>query len=60
MIQTEEVPKIAELSDDFNNLLQKLLAKDPLERPCWQELKDHSWWASEIPLYEFKKADYPD
>jgi serine/threonine protein kinase len=54
------VPKIAELSDDFNNLLQKLLAKDPLERPCWQELKDHSWWASEIPLYEFKKADYPD
>ena len=59
MIQTEEVPKVAELSEDFNDLLQKLLHKDPLQRPCWQELKDHSWWSSEIPVYELKKADYP-
>jgi len=39
MITTDPVPSIADLSFEMNDLIQKLLLKDPLQRPTWQEIK---------------------
>jgi len=44
MIQTDSVPQIPELSSEMNDLIKILLEKDPLQRPCWSELKAHPIW----------------
>ena len=62
MITTDPVPSIADLSFEMNDLIQKLLLKDPLQRPTWQEIKQHPVWLSSSPTYEFKSkyAPYPE
>jgi hypothetical protein len=32
---------VADFSADFNDLIGKLLEKDPIKRINWEELKDH-------------------
>jgi serine/threonine protein kinase len=55
------VPDVQELSPEFNDLIHSLLQKDPLQRPNWNELKQHHVWSCE-PKFEFKKRYeiYPD
>jgi len=62
MITTDAVPQISELSFEMNDLIQKLLLKDPLQRPTWSEIRSHPVWLSSSPVYEFKakNAFYPD
>ena len=38
-ITEEPIKEIQNFSDDFNDLLRRLLAKDPIERITWHELK---------------------
>jgi serine/threonine-protein kinase ULK4 len=61
MITTDPVPQIPELSFELNDIIQKLLLKDPLQRPTWSEIRAHPVWLSSSPAYEFKtkNALYP-
>lgn len=62
MIATDPVPQISDLSFEMNDLIQKLLLKDPLQRPTWSEIKQHPVWLSSSPAYEFKTRNlqYPE
>lgn len=62
MITTDVVPQILELSFEMNDFIQKLLLKDPLQRPTWSEIRAHPVWLSSSPVYEFKakNALYPE
>jgi serine/threonine-protein kinase ULK4 len=41
MILEANHPKVEGFSDEFNDLLNKLLEKDPIKRINWEELKGH-------------------
>lgn len=47
MIQSDPTPTVKELSDDFNDLLGKLLEKEPMCRPSWEELASHPFWKND-------------
>jgi serine/threonine protein kinase len=44
MILEKEVPKVVGFSNEFNDLIMKLLEKDPIKRMNWDELKAHPFW----------------
>jgi len=44
LIVTGEVPRIDSFSSEFNDLIKRLLEKDPIKRINWEELKQHSFW----------------
>jgi serine/threonine-protein kinase ULK4 len=44
MIVSAEFPKVDGFSVEFNDLLKKLLEKDPIKRINWDELKNHQFW----------------
>ena len=44
MIQDDPTPKLSEFSDEFNDLISKLLEKEPTCRPSWEELCNHPFW----------------
>jgi serine/threonine-protein kinase ULK4 len=46
MILETEVPAIPGFSSEFNDLVSKLLKKDPIERITWPELKRHPFWTA--------------
>lgn len=56
MIVEQETPRLEGFSADFNDLMAKLLEKDPLKRITWDELKKHPFWATED---EFTKRVFP-
>lgn len=41
MILEANHPRVEGFSDEFNDLLNKLLEKDPIKRINWEELKSH-------------------
>ena len=54
----QELPNF---SEDFNDLIRRLLEKDPVRRMTWHELKAHPFWYSQAPVYQFKRRSfYPD
>ena len=44
MIQKDNCPPVDGFSTEFNDLVQKLLEKDPIKRMNWEEIKNHSFW----------------
>ena len=59
MIIEFDFPKVDGFSAEFNDLLRKLLEKDPTKRINWEELKSHQWWIINTKPYEFTKRFYP-
>jgi serine/threonine protein kinase len=59
MILEKEVPKVLGFSNEFNDLLIKLLDKDPIKRMNWDEIKAHPFWTLGSYKYEFTKRLYP-
>mmetsp|Transcript_18618 Transcript_18618/g.23183 ORF Transcript_18618/g.23183 Transcript_18618/m.23183 type:complete len:122 (+) Transcript_18618:571-936(+) len=60
-ITEEPVQELSNFSDDFNDLIRRLLDKDPVRRITWHELKAHPFWYSTSPVYQFKrKSFYPE
>jgi len=52
MIVEKDFPRIPSFSSEFNDLLKRLLEKDPLRRVTWDELKAHAWWQCGKTVYE--------
>jgi serine/threonine protein kinase len=44
-IVTEDIPVVSGFSAEFNDLVRKLLHKDPVYRINWEEIKNHPWWS---------------
>ena len=44
MIVSADFPRVEGFSAEFNDLLKRLLDKDPLKRINWEELKLHPFW----------------
>jgi serine/threonine protein kinase len=44
MILEADTPSVPGFSPEFNDLVAKLLEKDPLKRINWIELKRHPFW----------------
>lgn len=47
-IIVEEVPVVSHFSDNFNDFVQKMLQKDPIDRINWEEIKKHPWWSTPV------------
>lgn len=62
MIVEKETPKIEGFSNEFNDLIAKLLEKDPIKRMNWEELKRHPFWKSDPDNFSksFTKRFYPE
>ena len=61
MILEAETPKVPGFSPEFNDLVSKLLEKDPLKRISWPELRKHPYWSIQTPLFVFKRGlVYPE
>lgn len=56
MIQSDPTPKVEDFSDEYNDLLSKLLEKEPTCRPSWEELSNHPFWKDD----PFKSRELPD
>lgn len=59
MILEGDFPRVEGFSKEFNDLLTKLLEKDPIKRINWEELKSHPFWQSPKKTYSFTKRLYP-
>jgi serine/threonine-protein kinase ULK4 len=44
MILESDFPRVEGFTREFNDLLFKLLEKDPIKRINWEELKSHPFW----------------
>jgi serine/threonine protein kinase len=44
------VPNLPQFSLIFNDLLSRLLEKDPVKRISWEHLRKHPFWSKEINL----------
>ena len=44
----QEAPEVEGFSPLFNDLLKRLLEKDPVKRIYWEHLRKHPFWAKEI------------
>ena len=56
MIQYDDYPPLEGVSKELNDLLAKLLEKEPTCRPSWDELSNHAFWGDE----KFKSLLLPD
>jgi len=45
---TDAPPRVEGYSAAFNDLLARLLEKDPVKRIYWEHLRKHPFWAKEI------------
>lgn len=59
MILESDFTKVDGFSPHFNDLLRKLLEKDPIKRINWNELKDHPFWTLGPKTLDFTKRLYP-
>jgi serine/threonine-protein kinase ULK4 len=59
MILEQDFPRVNDFSKEFNDLLSKLLEKDPVKRINWEELKAHPFWQGGSKKFEFTKRFYP-
>jgi serine/threonine-protein kinase ULK4 len=46
MILETETPAVPGFSPEFNDLVCKLLEKDPIKRITWPELRRHAFWSA--------------
>ena len=44
----DDVPEVEGFGPLFNDLLKRLLEKDPLKRMYWEHIRKHPFWAKEI------------
>jgi serine/threonine protein kinase len=49
-IQEAPLPNVDGCSVMFNDLLSRLLEKDPVKRISWEHLRKHPFWTKEINL----------
>jgi serine/threonine protein kinase len=42
-------PQCKKVSNEFRDLLRRLLAKDPLQRAGWSEALAHPFWSATLP-----------
>ena len=54
-----EIPRVEGFSIEFNDLLKRLLEKDPIKRINWDELKSHTFWSIGGKTHEFARRIYP-
>ena len=47
-MRVQEVPVVKHFSPEFNDLVLKILQKDPVNRIWWDELKKHPWWTTPV------------
>ena len=47
-IAEKDVPEVEGFSPLFNDLIKRLLEKDPAKRIYWEHLRKHPFWAKEI------------
>lgn len=59
LIVSSDFPRVEGFSVEFNDLLKRLLEKDPIKRINWEELKAHSFWQLGGKSYDFMKKFYP-
>ncbi len=50
-----ETPKVEGFSPVFNDLLARLLEKDPVKRIYWEHLRKHPFWSKEINQRQLPK-----
>jgi len=55
LILDGELTPVDGTSSDFNDLLRRMLEKDPIKRINWEELRTHPFWRD----YELPKRNYP-
>ena len=48
-IIVDEVKPVDGYSVEFNDLIKKMLQKDPIYRVNWDEIKTHPWWDATPP-----------
>lgn len=48
-------PRVEGFSPAFNDLLSRLLEKDPVKRIYWEHLRKHPFWAKEINQRQLPK-----
>jgi hypothetical protein len=46
---------VDDFSPAFNDLLQRLLEKDPVKRIYWEHLRKHPFWSKEINSRQLPK-----
>mmetsp|Transcript_27646 Transcript_27646/g.26666 ORF Transcript_27646/g.26666 Transcript_27646/m.26666 type:complete len:176 (+) Transcript_27646:593-1120(+) len=46
--EAEQTPRVEGFSPAFNDLLARLLEKDPIKRIYWEHLRKHPFWQKEI------------
>ena len=57
IVEGSEIPLPVEgASPDFNDLLARMLERDPVKRVGWEEVRAHSYWGQEL---EVTKRVYP-
>ena len=49
MIMTEPTPRVPGFSDLFNDLISKMLTKNPAKRARWEDISTHPWWIATPP-----------
>lgn len=59
LIVSAEVPKVDGFSQDFNDLIKRLLEKDPIRRINWDELRTHTFWTNSNAKHEFPRRIFP-
>lgn len=60
MIVESDCPRLDGFSPQFNDLISKLLEKDPIKRLSWDEIKKHPFWTCTQDFEpEFTKRVYP-
>lgn len=59
MIQRDNISPVDGFSKEFNDLISKLLEKDPIKRINWEELRSHAFWIIGSKPYEITKRLYP-
>jgi serine/threonine protein kinase len=47
-IAEKDTPQVEGFSPLFNDLIKRLLEKDPVKRIYWEHLRKHPFWAKEI------------
>ena len=55
IVEGDLVPFVEGASNDFNDLLRRMLERDPLKRINWDEIRVHPFWKD----YELPKRTYP-
>lgn len=59
MIVEGDSPVPNECSSEFNDLLKRMLEKDPIKRINWDEIKVHPFWTISTTVFDFTKRVYP-